>query len=203
MTKTKTITKTSLVNLNRLTQKYYAGRNDAHQALLEIYTTKCWKATHKTFDQFCVETLEFKSRARVYQIIDAEQTKARLSTIVDNLPTKESHLRVISKVPKAKQAKIVATVIEQCEHEQREPTAKDYRRAAKPHLPPAETKPLPPKSAPPDKTKSWKDQRFVASQHAKYLMRAIDDLNDLKTDRSRDAAIAATHTIIGLLKNWG
>jgi serine phosphatase RsbU (regulator of sigma subunit) len=65
-------------------------------------------------------------------LIDAEKVRAKIGTIVPVENLKESHLIELSKLPEKEQAQVAAKVIEQCEAENREPTAKDFRNAIKP-----------------------------------------------------------------------
>lgn len=125
--------------LESIERKIEGGIGAVGQGLLEIQEKQLYKLTHETFEDYCKVRWGF-SRPRAYQLIEAEKVKQRLSTIVDTPPSKESHLREIAKAPERKQAKIVAEVLEKCEEEKREPTAKDFKLAVKPFVQ-AEQKP--------------------------------------------------------------
>jgi len=120
------ITKTAA--LNKIESRIENGIGAVGKGLLEINEKQLFKLTHETFNKYCQDRWGFR-KSRAYQLIEAEKTKVRLSTIVEKVPAKESHLREIAKAPETEQAEIVAEVQEQCQAENREPTAKDYKQA--------------------------------------------------------------------------
>lgn len=61
-------------------------------ALLEIRDQRLYRATHQTFADYCNERWHM-SRQRAYQLIDASEISAGLSTIVDISNVPESHIR--------------------------------------------------------------------------------------------------------------
>lgn len=110
--------------------------------LMEIQDKQLYLADHTTFEDYCKERWGF-SKSAVYQHIANTKTSQNVSAIVDTKTVKNAHLREIAKAPEKKQAQIAATVIEQCEQEGVEPTAKHYRAAVKPYVKPPEPKPKP------------------------------------------------------------
>ena len=110
--------------------------------VFEVHSTAAWKETHKSIEDWGLEKFGWKS-TYLHNMVKGGQVRSRITTIVKNVPVIESHLREIAKVPEKKQAKITADVMEKCEAENRKPTAKDFKKAAKPFLPPKEPKEKP------------------------------------------------------------
>jgi len=95
---------------------------------------------YATAEEFMEQVCGWK-RAYGYRLIAGAKVHKNLSTIVDNPPTAVTQLAELSKVEDPKvQCQVFAEVSEKCEQEDREPTACDYRKAAKPYLPPVAPK---------------------------------------------------------------
>lgn len=71
-------------------------------ALLEIRDGRLYRQTHSTFEDYCRERWGM-SRPRAYQLIEAAETVSNLSTIVDILPTAETHIRPLTTLEPAQQ----------------------------------------------------------------------------------------------------
>ena len=154
-------------------------------SLMEIRDSKLHEGT---FEAYCESRWGFK-RAYVYRLIQSEKVKANLSTIVDK-PLAVTSLTEIAKIPEKKQAQVTAGVLEMCEAENREPTAKDFKRAAAPFIKPPE-----PageieevyedvvEEVPIDEQAS--KLRSVIKQHNAAMIRAIDELHKLKPSKTR------------------
>jgi len=71
-------------------------------ALLEIRDGRLYRQTHSTFEDYCRERWGM-SRPRAYQLIEAAETVSNLSTIVDILPTAETHIRPLTILEPAQQ----------------------------------------------------------------------------------------------------
>ena len=155
-----------------------SGIRSVGRSLLTIQEQRLYKEAYSDFETYCQERWNF-SRQRAYQLIEAEKVKARLSTLVDKIPSNERQLREIAKVPEKEQASFVADVLEKCEAEEREPTAKDFKQAAKPFLPPKSTQvDSTPKPEPPPKAETvdcplcdgsghWTPEAAIPSELAK------------------------------------
>lgn len=76
---------------------------DVGNALAEIRDRKLYRATHATFADYCTDRWKM-SRQRAYQLIDASETAANLSTTVD-IPADVSErvLRPLAALPPAEQ----------------------------------------------------------------------------------------------------
>ena len=103
------------------------GVKSIRVALLEIHDSKLYGSS---FEDYCKQRWGF-SRSRGYEIIEAARTDKKVSGKVDTSALKTQHLLVISKAPPERQADVAATVLEQCEIENRKPTAKDFKQAVK------------------------------------------------------------------------
>jgi hypothetical protein len=163
------------------------GIRSVGQSLIEIQNDKLYKANHSTFESYCKERWGFSDRyART--LIESEKVKAKIGTIVPVLNLKTSHLSEISKIPEKQQAQVTAEVLERCEAENREPTAKDFKRAAAPFI-------KPPEPAAEEVYEDVVDEvpideqasklRSVIKQHNAAMIRAIDELHALKPSKTR------------------
>ena len=188
--------------LKELEDKIQLGVMSVGIALLEIQNEQLYKLKHETFESYCQHVWGF-SRQRAYQLIEGAQVQVNCQPVVDKVPTKERHLREISKIPDKKQAQVVAGVLEKCEAENRAPTTADYRKAVLPFVDQKEPKdkPDPPKSTQVD----WKKQRSKAVATANALQRAIDDLHAIRGSgqpRRHANAIEKTQQVLVLLEGW-
>ena len=64
-------------------------------AFTVINDGRLYRATHKTFDDYCRERWKM-SRPRAYQLMGAAKVAQNLSTTVDNSPTNESQVRPLT-----------------------------------------------------------------------------------------------------------
>ena len=101
-------------------------------AMKAIRDNKLYKGQHETFELYVKNRWEC-SKTRAYQLIEAAEVDANLSTIVDksDLPQMESQLREVGKAPPEMQAEVVKKAVEKAAEENRKPTAKDYKEAVK------------------------------------------------------------------------
>lgn len=96
-----------------------------------IRDQKLYKGKYDNFESYVKLRWEC-SRSRAYQLIEAAEVDANLSTIVDkDRPQTESQLREVAKAPVEKQAEVVKKAVEKAAEENRKPTAKDYKQAVK------------------------------------------------------------------------
>jgi len=192
------------IKLARLESDIESGIGTVGRALTVIQSEQLYKSTNKTFEAYCKERWGF-GRDYAYKLIKTEAFVERVSTMVDKPPTRERHVREVLKAPEKKQAAIVAAVQQQCEEEKREPTAKDYRAAAKPFVKETndqpKSTPVEPESTPVD----WKLVRKMAVHRANQCMRDIDDLWNVRASGNparHDEAIKCIQRVIVLLGDW-
>jgi hypothetical protein len=72
-------------------------------ALAAIRDSRLYRADYASFESYCQARWNM-SRPRAYQMIDAAEVVNNLSTIVDILPTRESQVRPLTKLPPEAQA---------------------------------------------------------------------------------------------------
>lgn len=101
-------------------------------AMKAIRDKGLYQGQYKTFDVYVRERWGC-SRPRAYQLIEAAEVDANLSTKVDKTdrPQHETHLREVAKAPVEKQAEVVKKAVKKAAEENRKPTAKDYQQAVK------------------------------------------------------------------------
>ena len=151
--------------------------------LKELQQLEVYKETHKSFEAFVLAEFGL-SRARAYQLIEAAEVDANLSTIVDNRPQNEAQLREVAKAPPEQQAEVVKKAVEKAAEENRKPTSKDYKQAVKQvvgEIVYENVEPEKPTSISTDE--QIKTERKKAKSYAEYLQRSIDDLNHLKRNK--------------------
>lgn len=95
------------------------------QALIEIRDRKLYRESHKTFEAYCKETWSL-TRPSAYRLLKAAEVIKNLSPIGDKIPTKESQVRPLTKLPPAKQLEIWQKAVE--ESPNGTPTAKIVER---------------------------------------------------------------------------
>lgn len=96
-----------------------------------IRDQKLYKGKYDNFESYVKLRWEC-SRSRAYQLIEAAEVDANLSTIVDkDRPQTESQLREVAKAPVEKQAEVVKKAVEKAAEENRKPVAKDFAEAVK------------------------------------------------------------------------
>jgi len=93
-----------------------------------IRDEKLYEGAYKTFENYASERWGY-GKSRAYQLIEAAEVDANLSTIVDiDRPQNEGQLREVAKAPPEKRAEVVKKVVETAAKENRKPTAKDYKQ---------------------------------------------------------------------------
>jgi len=131
--------------LEQLEIEIESGIRSVGKALMEIRDSKAYP--HDTFEAYCKERWGFTDR-HARDLINCETVRAKIGTIVPVDSMKTLHLLEISKIPAAKQAQVAASVIAECQAENREPTTKDYKAAAKEFVQPkVDPKPEPKQDA--------------------------------------------------------
>ena len=177
-------------------------RRDAFWEFVEIVKrirdSKSYLEEYATFEDFMEDRCGWERR-HGYHLLTACEVRQSLGAIVpkDNLPCAESHLRELAKVPPAKRAAVFAEVSEKCEEEKREPTAKDYRKAAAEYVQP---EPEPEKPAPKSEPVDWQKLRTVALRHGEAMVRAIDDLCAVRKFPKRDEAVRSVQGATEILR---
>ena len=129
--------------LEQLESEIESGIRSVGKALMEIRDSKAYLGEHETFEAYCKTRWGFTDR-HARDLIDAEAVRVKIGTLVPVETLKNKHLLEISKIPAAKQAQVAASVIADCEAENRKPTQKDFKEAAKEFVQPkADPKPEP------------------------------------------------------------
>lgn len=105
---------------------------DVGIALLKIRDGRLYRATHKTFEEYCRQRWGW-SRQRANQQIAAAEVVSNLTTVVvkTELPKTESVARPLAALPPPQQRQAWAKATETAKAEARPVTAKDTERAAK------------------------------------------------------------------------
>lgn len=98
-------------------------------AMKAIRDNRLYAEEYDSFESYVKHRWEF-SRPRAYQLIEAAEVDANLSTVVDkhHRPQIESQLREVAKAPIEQQAEVVRKVAERAAEENRKPTARDYKK---------------------------------------------------------------------------
>jgi len=111
-------------------EKIKSGVISVGECLKTIQEDELWKVSHPSFQAYCQERWGW-SKSRVYQLIEASSTHARLSKILDSseLPQNDHQLRAVAKAPPEKQAEVVQKANERAWKEDRNATAKDFAKA--------------------------------------------------------------------------
>jgi hypothetical protein len=216
--------------LEQLESEIESGIRSVGKALMEIRDSKAYLGNYDTFEAYCKERWGFTDR-HARDLIDAEAVRVKIGTLVPVETLKNKHLLEISKIPAAKQAQVAASVIADCEAENRKPTQKDFKDAAKEFVQPkADPKPEP-KDDPDDEdapsyaqtTDHWEDVpdepeptkpeptakeqaahlKSIVKQHNAAMMRAIDDLHVvLPNTLCHDIAHKSFRTIHEVVEAW-
>jgi hypothetical protein len=87
-----------LCELERVIQKGKDTFVEVGTALAEIRDSRMYRATFKTFDDYCQERWGF-SRIRAHQMIDAAQTATVLTNVNMQPPKSEAQARPLAKLP--------------------------------------------------------------------------------------------------------
>jgi hypothetical protein len=151
--------------------------------LKELQQLEVYKETHKSFEAFVLAEFGL-SRARAYQLIEAAEVDANLSTIVDNRPQNEAQLREVAKAPPEQQAEVVKKAVEKAAEENRKPTSKDYKQAVKQVVGELVEDAEEPKQEPPPKeTHHPKEMAGPLMAHVKTLVQMLNDLKKRAAER--------------------
>lgn len=160
---------------------------DVGVAMKAIRDKKLYQGQHETFELYVKNRWEC-SKSRAYQLIEAAEVDANLSTIVDknDLPQMESQLREVAKAPVEKQAEVVKKAVEKAAEENRKPTAKDFKAAVKQvtaelvddvEYEDAE------EESPPEPSHHPKQMAGPLMAHVKTLVQMLNDLKKRKEER--------------------
>ncbi len=202
--------------LEQLEAEIEFGIRSIGKNLLEIHNTKAYQEQYETFEVYCKTRWDFSDR-HARRIIEAEIVRVKIGHLCPVEKLKTQHLLAISEVPPAKQAQVTAAVIARCEDENRKPTEKDFKAAAKEYIKPkpdpkpvliqdaleeteeeAVTVPKKVKSggggSKTEKTDSPEDAakkvKSLADQYRDKLVRAIDDYHQHKPNaKERDRLV--------------
>ena len=106
----------SLESLEKVIERGVESFLATGSALKEIRDQRLYREGHKTFEAYVKARWEF-DRSRAYQLIDASDLKADLSTIVDKNPKAdevktEGQLRELASVPTESLAEVIAKAAE-------------------------------------------------------------------------------------------
>lgn len=180
------------------------GLRSSGRALAAILDEELYLETHDTFDQYCRDRWGY-GKSYSYQLIKNVKTLDNVSGIVENPESRirQSHISEVSKAPEKQQAQIVATVLQRCESEKREPTAKDFRAEVKQYVadterdePPRVEKPVP------TVRQQVAEMRSMARQHRDRLIRLIDDANERIPFDQHEELEKLIHRVGELLTEW-
>ena len=153
--------------LEQLESEIESGIRSVGKALMEIRDSKAYRDQYDTFEEYCKDRWGFTDR-HARDLINCESVRSKIGTIVPVDSMKTLHLLEISKVPAAKQAQVAASVIAECQAENREPTTKDYKAAAKEFVQPkADPKAEPKQAGLPQVGQVWQDVDDTPEPQAK------------------------------------
>jgi hypothetical protein len=100
-------------------------------ALLAIRDQRLYRATHKSFEDYCHDRWQM-GRSRSYQLIDAAQVAGNVSTIVDTpKPTHESQLRPLTSLEPQEQRSAWTQAV--AESNGKQPTAAKVKEVVRVH----------------------------------------------------------------------
>jgi hypothetical protein len=163
------------------------------EALLHIRDERLYRATHTTFEEYCRERWNM-SRPRAYQLIDAANIAANLSTGVDiAAPTSERQVRPLAPLSPEDQRTVWAQAVEESNGEQPAPlTLRELTKLVKKRMKerraeagivdapakPASANELPPMSR--KEYREWREECRVNEErnsHVWDIIRACEALN--------------------------
>ena len=195
--------------LEHLEQDIELGIQSVGKALTEIHDIKAYQDKYDTFEAYCKTRWGFTDR-HARDMIDAEAVRVKIGSLLPVETLKTQHLVAISKIPAAKQAQVAASVIAECQAENRIPTTKDYKVAAKEFIQP-KSKPKPalvkdaleetkeeavtvPKKVKPGNPELTPKERasFLKKSIKDYnaaMMRAVGDLHIIAPNKSLNESI--------------
>lgn len=175
--------------LQQLESDIEQGIRSVGKALLEIRDSKAYVADYETFENYCKTRWQFSDRyAR--DLIAAEKVRAKIGSMLPVETLNDRQLLEIAKIPETKQAQVAASVLEQCQEENRAPTAKDFKEAAKPFVQPkqdVEYEDVPDERQPGEDDEPLPDEfparisklKSAIKQHNAAMMRLVDELHTL------------------------
>ncbi len=171
-------------------------------AMKAIRDKKLYEGQYKTFEIYVRERWGY-TRPRAYQLIEAAEVDANLSTIVDKStrPQNEGQLREVAKAPAEMQAEVVKKATEKAAEQNRKPTAKDYKQVVG-ELVIESVEPAKPSKPPIPISEQIKADCKKARSYAEYLQRSIDDLNRIKRNAAHAELIKLCGQILKGLEQW-
>lgn len=211
----------NLSELESIVERGLASFIEVGNALIEIRDAKMYGSEYETFEDYCNHRFDM-SRSRAYQLIEATKTVSNLSTIVDtaSLPVSESHVRALqnaSSDPK-EQARILKKAAKDSPKDKDgkpKITAAEIKKAAVASDPEADRKAAimgaqktlerepGDESEVEEVAERFRVQRSKTIKTAEALLRAFDDLQELKVKRFVHAnAIEAVKKLIATAKEW-
>ncbi len=189
------------------------GIRSAGKALLEIHETKAYVDDYETFENYCKTRWNWTDR-HARNLIDAERVRSKIGTLVPVSELKDKHLLAISKVPEKQQAQVAAKVLENCEAENRAPTEKDFKAAAKPFVQPKEDveyEDVPDERQPGEGSEPLPDEfpakiaklKSAIKQHNAAMMRLVDELQTLAPNtRKHEGVLSSFRFIDSAIGSW-
>ena len=196
--------------LEQLESEIESGIRSVGKALMEIRDSKAYLDHHNTFEEYCKERWGFTDR-HARELISAETVRAKIGTFVPVETLKTEHLLAISSVPANKQGQVAASVLAECEEQNRKPTTKDFKAAAKEFVQPkADPKPEP-RQAEPEAAKEpdvWEDVNHIETDPEPDSWEDVEDTPEpqakpeqAETPQALQAPIQAVATqLTGMLK---
>jgi len=179
-----------LINrLEQLESEIESGIRSVGKALMEIRDSKAYRDQHDTFEAYCKERWGFTDR-HARELISAETVRAKIGTFVPVETLKTEHLLAISSVPANKQGQVAASVLAECEEQNRKPTTKDFKAAAKEFAQPKAD----PKPEPTDKPEDNDDAPTYA-QTQDHWEDVDDDLSKPEQAETPQALIAPIQAV--------
>lgn len=174
-------------------------------AMKAIRDKKLYDGQYKTFESYVADRWGY-TRQRSYQLIEAAEVTANLSTIVDKStrPQNEGQLREVAKAPAEKQAEVVKKATEKAAEQNRKPTARDFKKVVGELLLEGEAvaKPEPAKPEPqPAPAHHPKEMAGPLMAHVSTLTKMLNDLKKRSADRGGEwIDVQAISTQISALK---
>ncbi len=206
--------------LEQLEREIELGIRSIGKALLEIHETKAYLDHYDTFETYCKERWGFTDR-HARDLINAETVREKIGRTLPVETLKTQHLLEISKVPPSKQTQVAASVIAEAEAENRTPTTKDFKTAAKEFIKPKpdpkpepiqdvwedvpDTEPEVETKAKPERTKAESVSllKTLIKNHNAAMMRAVGDLHTIAPNKTgNDAMMKLFREIHAAIEAW-
>lgn len=146
-----------------------------------VHQEELWTEQFKSYEQYCTDVWGV-GKKQAKRIEQSEEFKAKIAGTAE-VPNRESHIREVLKAPEEYHIEILLTVQKHVKATGQKPTARDYRAAAKEFIPPEpvdvteDPEEIEQEDTP--STGDWKLDRKRIIKTAQYLMRAIEDLNEV------------------------